>query len=98
MLIGLARTSTFEQEAGLEAQKRALLAAGVERLFEEQTSAIGPRPGLEKAFEWSREGDTLVVTDLSVCPERKRFSAGVCAVSPAGYEGWYVDGREPSPL
>ena len=35
---------------------------------------------------------------LSVCPGRKRFSAGGCAVSPAGYEGWYVDGREPSPL
>ncbi|AWN35422.1 recombinase family protein [Methylobacterium radiodurans] len=65
MLIGLARTSTLEQEAGLEAQRRALLAAGVGRLFEEQTSAVGPRPGLEQAIEWSREGDTLVVTDLS---------------------------------
>lgn len=65
MLIGVARTSTFEQEAGLEAQKRVLLAAGVEKLFVEKTSAIGPRPGLENAIEWSREGDTLAVTDLS---------------------------------
>ena len=54
MLIGVARTSTFEQEAGLEAQKRVLLAAGVEKLFVEQTSANGPRPALENAIEWSR--------------------------------------------
>ncbi|GJD94777.1 recombinase family protein [Methylobacterium iners] len=42
-----------------------LLAAGVEKLFVEKTSAVGPRPGLENAIEWSREGDTLAVTDLS---------------------------------
>jgi DNA invertase Pin-like site-specific DNA recombinase len=30
MLIGYARTSTFEQEAGLQAQERDLQAAGVE--------------------------------------------------------------------
>lgn len=65
MLIGLARTSTVEQEAGLEAQQRMLSAAGVEKLFVEQTSSVGPRPGLEAAIEWCREGDTLVCTDLS---------------------------------
>ncbi len=65
MLIGLARTSTLEQEAGLEAQKRILLAAGVEKLFVEQTSSVGPRPALEAAIDWSREGDTLAVTELS---------------------------------
>lgn len=65
MLIGLARTSTLEQEAGLEAQKRMLGAAGVEKLFVEQTSSVGPRPALEAAIEFSREGDTLCVTDLS---------------------------------
>lgn len=65
MLIGLARTSTLEQEAGLEAQQRSLLAAGVEKLFTEQTSSVGPRPQLEAAIEWCREGDTLVCTDLS---------------------------------
>lgn len=65
MLIGLARTSTLEQEAGLEAQKRALTAAGVEKLFVEQTSSVGPRPSLEAAIEFGREGDTLMVTDLS---------------------------------
>ena len=65
MLIGLARTSTLEQEAGLDAQKRSLLAAGVEKLFVEQTSSVGPRPTLEAAIDWSREGDTLAVTELS---------------------------------
>jgi DNA invertase Pin-like site-specific DNA recombinase len=65
MLIGLVRTSTLEQEAGLEAQKRTLLAAGAEKLFVEQTSSVGPRPALDAAIDWSREGDTLAVTELS---------------------------------
>ena len=65
MLIGLARTSTLEQEAGLDAQKRMLAAAGAEKLFVEQTSSIGPRPALEAAIDFGREGDTLMVTDLS---------------------------------
>jgi DNA invertase Pin-like site-specific DNA recombinase len=65
MNVGLARTSTLEQEAGLEAQKRALSGAGVEKLFIEQTSSVGPRPALEAAIEWCREGDQLIVTDLT---------------------------------
>ena len=64
MLIGYARTSTLEQEAGLEAQKRELTALGVERLFTEQTSSLGPRQALEEAIGFAREGDTLVVTKL----------------------------------
>ena len=65
MLIGLARTSTLDQEAGLEAQKKALTKAGVEKLFVEQTSSVGPRPVLEGAIEFSRDRDVLVATDLS---------------------------------
>ncbi len=65
MKVGLARTSTLEQEAGLEAQKRALLGVGIEKLFVEQTSSVGPRPALEAAIDWCREGDELVVTDLT---------------------------------
>lgn len=64
MLIGYARTSTTEQRAGLEAQERDLAAAGVVRLFREQTSATGPRKALQEALEFVREGDTLVVTKL----------------------------------
>jgi hypothetical protein len=46
MLIGSARTSTLEQQASLEAQKRELVALGVERLFTEQTYSPGPRRAL----------------------------------------------------
>jgi len=63
-LIGYARTSTIEQEAGLEAQTRDLEAIGVRRLFKEQVSSIAKRDELEAAIEFCREGDTLVVTKL----------------------------------
>lgn len=64
MLIGYARTSTLEQEAGLEAQERDLAALGCEKVMSEQTSSVGPRPVLEQALDFLREGDTLVVTKL----------------------------------
>jgi hypothetical protein len=47
MTIGYARTSTVDQEAGLEAQFRALEAAGVQRVFQEQVSSVGTRPQLD---------------------------------------------------
>jgi DNA invertase Pin-like site-specific DNA recombinase len=64
MLIGYARTSTLEQEAGLESQLRDMKALGCERIFSEQTSSVGPRPALKQALEFARDGDTLVVTKL----------------------------------
>jgi DNA invertase Pin-like site-specific DNA recombinase len=64
MIIGYARTSTTEQIAGLEAQERDLKAAGAERLFKEQTSAVGARKALEDAIDFARDGDALVVTKL----------------------------------
>lgn len=64
MMIGYARTSTTEQKAGLEAQERDLRAAGVERVYREQTSATGPRKALQDALDYVREGDTLIVTKL----------------------------------
>lgn len=64
MLIAYARTSTTDQAAGLEAQLAAVTAAGCTKVFREQISAIGPRPQLEAAIEFAREGDTLVVTKL----------------------------------
>jgi DNA invertase Pin-like site-specific DNA recombinase len=64
MLIGYARTSIFEQEAGLQAQERDLQEVGVERLFKEQTSATGSREALAEAIDFAREGDVLVVTKL----------------------------------
>ena len=60
MIVGYARTSTLEQEAGFEAQKRELEAAGVTKLFAEQLSSVdASRPQLEAALEFAREGDTF---------------------------------------
>ena len=64
MLIGYARTSTLDQEAGFEAQLRELTAQGCEKLFKEQVSSVAPRKQLEAALEFAREGDALVVTKL----------------------------------
>jgi DNA invertase Pin-like site-specific DNA recombinase len=64
MLIGYARTSTTEQEAGLEAQCRDLTAAGCERLFAERVSSVAERAELAKAIAFVRDGDTLVVTKV----------------------------------
>lgn len=64
MMIGLARTSTTEQIAGFEAQKRDLLAAGCEKIFAEQVSSVGERPQLQAALDYCRDGDQIVVCKL----------------------------------
>jgi DNA invertase Pin-like site-specific DNA recombinase len=64
MIVGYARTSTLEQDAGLEAQLRDLTAAGVERTFQEQVSSVAERPQLAAALDYLRQGDALVVTKL----------------------------------
>ncbi len=62
MIVGYARTSTATQIAGLEGQQRELEAAGVEKLFKEQTSALGDRKALNDMIEFVREGDAVIVT------------------------------------
>lgn len=63
--VGYARTSTIEQDAGLEAQERDLLAAGCTKIFSEKVSSVATkRPKLEAALDYVREGDTFVVTKL----------------------------------
>jgi DNA invertase Pin-like site-specific DNA recombinase len=62
--VGYARTSTFEQQAGLGAQLRDLQAAGCEKVFSEQVSSIEKRPQLEACLDFVREGDALIVTKL----------------------------------
>jgi DNA invertase Pin-like site-specific DNA recombinase len=62
--VGYGRTSTLEQQAGLDAQIRDLKGAGCEKIFSEQVSAVGKRPQLEAALDFIREGDVLVVTKL----------------------------------
>jgi DNA invertase Pin-like site-specific DNA recombinase len=64
MIVGYARTSTLEQEAGFEAQVRDLSALGCERIFKEQVPSVGKRAELEAAVDFCRQGDTLVVTKL----------------------------------
>ena len=63
MLIGYARVSTQDQV--LDLQTEALQKAGCEKLFEDKISGrLADRPGLTKALEMLREGDTLVVWKL----------------------------------
>ena len=63
MLIGYARVST--QDQNLELQREALRQAGCQKVFEDQVSGtLAERPGLAKAREMLREGDTLVVWKL----------------------------------
>jgi len=64
VLIGYARTSTIDQEAGLEAQIKALNDLGSLRIFSEHVSLVAKRPHLEEALDFLREGDTFAVTRL----------------------------------
>ncbi|MGR9394907.1 recombinase family protein [Rhizobium leguminosarum] len=78
-LVGYARTSTTDQKAGLEAQLRDLRAAGCEKIFHEELSALATkRPELERVLDWVREGDTLIVTK----PDRlARSTADLLAIA-----------------
>jgi DNA invertase Pin-like site-specific DNA recombinase len=77
MNLGYARTSTIEQEAGLEAQQRDLKAAGVDKVFVEQVSSVASRAQLELALDYLRDGDVLTVTKL----DRLARSIGdLCAI------------------
>lgn len=63
MLIGYARVST--QDQNLELQRDALTKAGCQKVFEDTVSGTRTdRPGLARAMEMLREGDTLVVWKL----------------------------------
>jgi DNA invertase Pin-like site-specific DNA recombinase len=105
MIVGYARTSTADQAAGLEAQERDLRAAGAsERIFKEQTSALGDRPQLEEALRFVREGDTLMVTKpdrlarstadlLQLIDELNRRKVGLVILS---MNGQLLDTRDPT--
>ena len=63
MLIGYARVST--QDQNLDLQLEALTKAGCKKVFDDKISGSrAERPGLTKALELLREGDTLVVWKL----------------------------------
>lgn len=63
MLVGYARVSTGEQNLAM--QQDALKAAGCEEIYDDEMSGVkAERPGLRKALEFVRAGDTLVVWRL----------------------------------
>lgn len=65
MLVGYARVSTVEQDAGVATQLEELKRAGCEKVFSEKVSSVAARrTQLDAALEFTREGDVLVVTRL----------------------------------
>lgn len=63
MKIGYARVSSLDQN--LDLQRKALSKAGCTKIFEDKISGTrSERPGLNKAMEILRKGDTLVVWKL----------------------------------
>ena len=78
-IVGYARTSTIDQDAGLAAQERDLRAAGCTKVFSEQVSSVATtRPQLVAVLDYVREGDTLVVTK----PDRlARSTADLLAIA-----------------
>lgn len=63
-LVGYSRTSTLDQQAGLEAQIRDLTAVGCDVIYNEQVSSVGVRPEFDAALADLQRGDTLVVTKM----------------------------------
>ena len=62
-MIGYARVSTQDQNVSLQVE--ALTSAGCERIYDDKLSGSrAERPGLDKALDVLREGDTLVVWKL----------------------------------
>lgn len=94
MLVGYARVSTIDQDAGLDIQLRELGAAGCEKIFSEKVSSVAAkRPQLEAALDFLRDGDALVVTrldrlarsvahfvEINQCLERKKVALRVLAM------------------
>ena len=64
MIIGYGRTSTSDQQAGLEAQFEELTKAGADRIFQEQVSSVTQRDQLDAALDYLRDNDVLMVTKL----------------------------------
>ena len=87
MIVGYARTSTADQQYGLDAQIEQLTGAGCEKVVTEQASSVGKRTEWVGLVDFVREGDVLVVTKLdrlarsvrdfwgiSECLQRKRVT------------------------
>lgn len=64
MIVGYARTSTIDQQHGLNSQIDELNEEGCEKIYSEQVSSVGARSKLDEAMDFVRQGDVLVVTKL----------------------------------
>lgn len=104
MQVGYARTSTSEQDAGLEAQLRDLSAAGCTKLFREQVSSVARRAALAECLQFLREGDVLTVTKpdrlarstaelLAIEADLSKRSVGLVILSMGGQQ---LDTRNPT--
>lgn len=80
MKIGYARVSTTDQS--LDIQREALLAAGVERLFEEKASGkvADNRPELQACIEFARSSDEIIVTRIDRCSRSARDLHNLLAI------------------
>jgi DNA invertase Pin-like site-specific DNA recombinase len=103
-MVGYARTSTADQQAGLVAQERDLRAAGAQRVFSEQVSSVAHRTGLQDCLTFLREGDALMVTKpdrlarstaelLAVEADLSRRKIGLVVLSMGGER---LDTRNPT--
>ena len=103
-VVGYARTSTAEQQAGLAAQERDLTAAGAERIVSERISSVVTRPGWERCLASLTAGDVLIVTKpcrmarstwhlLSIVEELDRRDVGLILLSMGGER---LDTRNPT--
>jgi len=104
ILVGYARVSTYDRQAGLDAQIRDLKAAGCEKLFSEQVSAVAQRDRLMEALRFVRRGDSLVVckpdrlarstTDLlRIVEDLDQRGVGLIMLSLGGQK---IDTRSPT--
>ena len=84
MIIGYARTSTLEQQAGFEAQLRDLNNAGCTKIYQEQTSSRAKRIELENAIEFAREGDVFVDQLTKKSVSVKILNLGLDTETPTG--------------
>jgi DNA invertase Pin-like site-specific DNA recombinase len=104
ILVGYCRTSTCDQQAGLDAQVRDLKAAGCEEIFSEQVSAVAQRDRLKEALRFVRRNDTLVATKpdrlarsttdlLRIVDDLDRRGVGLIMLSMGGQT---IDTRSPT--
>lgn len=92
MLIGYARVSA--QDQNLELQRNALTKAGCEKVCEDKVSGTrAERPGLDKALDMLREGDTLVVWKLDRLGRSVKHLVGLEAAKQRGRKPKMADSK-----